>query len=98
MLNSDDAFQAVGHLLYKLHVRACGVGLMQDGRCHIPLTQQDIADALGIINVHTNRLLQKLGGVGLIEVQRGILFIPDQDALRKACAFTPAYLHPLEAA
>lgn len=98
LLNSDDAFQTVGHLLCELHVRACGVGPMQYGRCHIPLTQQDIADALGITNVHTNRMLQKLRGEGLIEVQRGTLFIPDQDALRKACDFKPAYLHPLEAA
>lgn len=98
LLNSDDAFQAVGHLLCELHVRACDVGLMQNGRCYIPLTQQDIANAVGITNVHTNRMLQKLRGEGLIEFQRGALFIPDQDALRKACDFTPAYLHPLEAA
>lgn len=96
LLNSEDSFQAVGHLLCELHTRAQSVDLVTNGRCYIPLKQQDIADAVGITTVHTNRVLQKLRGQGLIRFERGDLFIPDQDALRKACNFTPTYLHPLK--
>ena len=60
LLNSASAYQAVAHLLCELHARADNVGLVADGRCRIPLTQQDIGDAVGITSVHTNRVLQKL--------------------------------------
>lgn len=98
LLNSTDAYQAVAHLLCELHARAYSVGLVEAGRCRIPLTQQDIGDCIGITTVHTNRVLQKLRKEGLMDFHRGDLFIPDIDALRRACDFTPAYLHPLEAA
>lgn len=97
LLNSADSYQAVAHLLCELHARAYIVGLVEADRCRIPLTQEDIGDCIGITTVHTNRMLQKLRGEGLMEFDRGDLFIPDVDALRKACDFTPAYLHPLEA-
>lgn len=98
LLNSDSSYQAVGHLLCELHARAHGIGLVDKGHCRIPLTQQDIGDAMGITSVHTNRVLQKLRGEKLIEFERGNLHIPDVEALRRACDFRPAYLHPMEVA
>jgi len=97
LLNSASAYQAVAHLLCELHARADNVGLVADGRCRIPLTQQDIGDAVGITSVHTNRVLQKLRNEGLVEFGHGTLLIQDVDALRRACDFRPAYLHPIEA-
>ena len=39
LLNSASAYQAVVHMLCELHARADNVGLVEIGRCRIPLTQ-----------------------------------------------------------
>lgn len=94
LLNSADAFQAIGHLLCELHARAQTMGLAEGGRCHVPLTQEHLADAIGITSVHTNRVMQRLRAEQLLEFSHGELFIPDVEALRRACSFDGRYLHP----
>lgn len=96
LLNSADAFQAVGHLLCELHARAQMVGLAEGGRCHVPLTQEHLGDAIGITSVHTNRVMQRLRTEQLLELAHGELHIPDVRALRRACSFDPRYLLPFE--
>jgi CRP-like cAMP-binding protein len=46
-----------------------------------PLTQQHIADGLGLSLVHTNKTLRKLERLGLHHVQDGRLFLRDVKAL-----------------
>lgn len=52
-----------------------------DDRMTFPIRQQDIADAVGISIVYTNRMLQKLRGAGLIRLENGQLDILDRDGL-----------------
>jgi hypothetical protein len=61
--------------------------------CELPLTQAELADALGLSTVHVNRSLQELRGDGLIQLRGGSLTIPNWDGLKSAGEFDPAYLH-----
>lgn len=89
---SRDAFEALAHLICELHARADAVGDVRDGRLRLPITQEQIGDALGITSVHTSRMVGKLRACGLADVFEGYVRIPNIAALHAACAFTPAYL------
>jgi CRP-like cAMP-binding protein len=88
-----DAYEAIGHLMCELYVRLRTVGLTSDHRFELPLTQEDIADALGLTPVHVNRVLQRMRGEGLIVLKRGSMEILDQPRLERASGFNPNYLH-----
>lgn len=88
-----DAYQRVGHLFCELHARLKLVGLVEDDRFELPLTQEVIADALGLTPVHVNRTLQRLRRAGLIELSTRSLTILDVPRLRTRAGFNPNYLH-----
>lgn len=94
LLFSTDSYQGVAHLLCELYVRAAVVGLAADGQCRVPLTQEEIGDALGITAVHTNRVIQRLRGEGIIDLSHHELTIRDAAALTRAGAFDRSYLEP----
>ncbi|MBY2929153.1 winged helix-turn-helix domain-containing protein [Sphingomonadales bacterium 56] len=72
-----EAYAAVAHLLCELHQRLQIVGLAEGDSFELPLTQQDLADATGITNVHINRVLRRLLENGLVEQKRGMLRIQE---------------------
>lgn len=88
-----DAYERIAHLLCEMHARMKMVGLVEDDRLALPLTQEELADATGMTPVHTNRTLQRLRNEKLIEIGGGILTLLDVDRLRKAAGFNPNYLH-----
>jgi CRP-like cAMP-binding protein len=88
-----DAFEAVGHLICELYVRMKNIGLVDGRRFDLPLTQEEIGDALGLTSVHVNRVLQRLRSEDLISFRQGLLTIHDYPALEKASGFNPNYLH-----
>jgi len=94
LLFSTDSYQSVAHLLCELYARASTVGLAAHGRCRLPLTQEEIGDALGITAVHTNRVIQRLRGERIIDLSQHELSILDAPALTRAAAFDPSYLSP----
>jgi CRP-like cAMP-binding protein len=69
------------------------VGLAQDGRCDLPLTQDDLGEATGLSVVHVNRTLQDLRGQGLLTFGQGRLTIHAWGALTRLADFQPDYLH-----
>jgi CRP-like cAMP-binding protein len=87
------AYEAVGHLICELYVRMENVGLAADHRFELPLTQEEIADALGLTPVHVNRVLQRMRAEDLITLKRGALEILDYRRLEKAAGFNANYLH-----
>ncbi|WP_375270182.1 Crp/Fnr family transcriptional regulator [Sphingomonas sp.] len=94
LLFSTDAYQSVAHLLCELYVRASTVGLAARGRCRLPLTQEEIGDALGITAVHTNRVIQRLRNERVIDLSQHELTVLDAPALTRAAAFDRSYLAP----
>ncbi|GJE28721.1 Crp/Fnr family transcriptional regulator [Methylobacterium organophilum] len=87
------AAERLGHLLCELFLRMQAVGLADATSCDLPVTQVDLADALGLSNVHVNRVLQELRANGLIVLRGRHLTIPDFQALAANSLFNPHYLH-----
>lgn len=92
-LGQRTALERLGHLFCELFLRLRGVGLTDGDTCRLPLTQVELADAMGLSNVHINRTLRELRHAGLIVLKGGRLTIPDLPALQKASLFNPNYLH-----
>jgi CRP-like cAMP-binding protein len=91
-LGRRSAGERLAHLLCELSVR---VGAENDGesRFSFPLTQEQLADALGLTAVHVNRTIRQLRNDGLIELENRTLTIPNVAKLRQASGFDPRYLH-----
>lgn len=87
------ASQRTAHLLCEMMQRLRPVGLANGHACELPLTQVELADALGLTPVHVNRVLQWLRGEKLIEFSGGTLTVRNWRELKRAAGFDPAYLH-----
>ena len=92
-LGQRTAFERVAHLLCELFIRLRSVGLTHGSRCELPVTQAELADAIGLTPVHVNRTLQDLRGQGLIVLQGKELTIPDLERLKDVSLFNDNYLH-----
>jgi CRP-like cAMP-binding protein len=92
-LGRRDAAERVAHLFCELHARLKLVGLADEDDFSLPLTQEILADALGLTPVHINRVLQRLRSQDLIELEGGELRILNLPHLRKLAGFDPTYLH-----
>ena len=88
-----DAFEAIGHLLCELHARLAKVGFTTNSDFQFPLTQEEIADALGLTATHVNRTLKRLRAEGFITLRHKKLVILDIANLRSATDFDSSYLH-----
>lgn len=79
------ALESAAYLLALLHQRACATGLAPKGRLAVPLTQQHLADTLGLSIVHTNRTLKRLSQMRLIAWQdRGCVILDEAGLLELA--------------
>lgn len=97
-LGRRSAHVRVAHLLCELLVRFKAVGLAEDHAYRLPITQAEVADALGLTGVHVNRVLQDLRADGLITLRSNALTVHDWERLQEIGEFDPTYLHPLEKA
>ncbi|EHP94998.1 Crp/Fnr family transcriptional regulator [Methylorubrum extorquens] len=86
------AFEQVAHLFCEMYLKLQAVGLAEHYRCPLPLTQIDLADALGITNVHVNRVLKEMRGRPLITLHGQTLVIEAWDELLRVAEFDPTYL------
>jgi len=95
MLNTGrrDAYARMAHLLCELITRLGAVGLAPDLSCDLPMTQPELADALGITPVHVNRTIRELKAAELITLRSRRLVVHDWKGLVAAAEFDPAYLH-----
>lgn len=87
------ADKRLAHLCCELLVRMRSVGLADGNTIDLPLTQDDLADTLGISTVHVNRVLQQLRDDGLITFRDKKLTVHDVPRLQAFSGFDPNYLH-----
>lgn len=80
-LGQRDATQRVAWALLKIYSRLSDLGIGQGPRVPMPYRQQDLADALGLSLVHTNKTLAKLRSRKLAEWNDGELHISDVEKL-----------------
>ncbi len=88
-----DARTRVAHLLCEFFARLEAAGLASDHRYDLPMTQEQLADAVGLTSVHVNRVLRQLGEEGLIKRERRDIVILDWDRMRHVAGFNDRYLH-----
>ncbi|WP_424813171.1 Crp/Fnr family transcriptional regulator [Roseococcus sp. YIM B11640] len=82
----------VAHLVCELYLRLEAAGCASGHRLDFPITQQQLADVLGLSTVHTNRTVQELRRTGLITWMDGTVHILNFHALTRLAAFDPTYL------
>lgn len=83
------ATERIAYLMCEIFLRLRRSGLAESGACPFPLTQVDIADAVGLTAVHVNRMLKEMRRLDLIRQDRGRLAIPDFGALQRTAALDP---------
>lgn len=88
-----DARARTAHLLCELAIRREAAGLGPRGNYELPMSQEQIGDALGLTSVHVNRTLKLLESEGLIARTKRAVVVADWDGLRRAGDFNPHYLH-----
>jgi CRP-like cAMP-binding protein len=87
------ADKRIAHLFCELAARLEAVGLVRDDSMELPITQTELADTVGLTNVHVNRIIQQLRDQGLIAWRGRVLTIVKPQALKALAGFDPTYLH-----
>lgn len=88
-----EAVSRMAHLFCEQVVRYRAIGLASDYSCDFPITQSELADAVGISPVHVNRTLQELRASELIRWNSGQLLVLNWARLKEVADFDPTYLH-----
>lgn len=87
------AYERMAHLFLELLYRLRTIKSAPDKSFELPVTQEVLADVLGLSIVHVNRTLRRLRQEGLIELDGGRIVIPDIAALEKTADFEKHFLH-----
>lgn len=86
-LGRRTARERLANLLLELRHRLGRVGL-SDGRAfELPVTQETVADALGLSVVHVNRILRRLSAEAVIRYRPGSIALLDPGALAAMAEF-----------
>lgn len=86
------ARERVAHLLVELSTRLHRTGGTTDGSFFFPITQEMMADALGLSVMHIHRMLRALQGEGLITLAERRMTLHDPAALARIAGLDSAYL------
>ena len=89
------ALERIGHFLLELLTRLQAVGLADERSFCLPLTQELIADALGLSIPYVNQVLRTLRDDGLVCIKDKTVVIKDVEALSALVDFECNYLRPL---
>ena len=93
-LGRRSARQRLAHLLCELHTRTSSGP--DGGDFELPLTQEVIADTLGLTPVHINRTMHCLRADALVGTAGRKVTILDIQRLRALAEFDPSYLRQIE--
>ena len=88
-----DALTRTAHMLCEFAVRMEAAGLGDKAGFELPMTQAELADALGLTAIHLNRRLRVLREEQLIAYDKRAVRILDFPRLAQVGDFDPRYLH-----
>lgn len=88
------AFDRLAHLLLELWTRQRWREPAETKTCWFPLSNQHLADALGLSPEHVSRNLGILRKKRLISLTRDQLSLQSPELLAEMCDWSPSYLHP----
>lgn len=97
-LGRRSAFKRTAHLLLELFHRLKVIGINDENFFHAPITQQLLADTLGLSIVHINRTLKKLQKEGLINLskQKKEICLLDIEKLKQIAEYRIYYLDEIK--
>jgi CRP-like cAMP-binding protein len=84
----------VAHFLCEHATRMTGRGLVENKTIELGVTQEQLADLLGLTTVHVNRTLRLIEKDGLITRNGRHYKIINRTALQESADFKPSYLYP----
>lgn len=87
------ARERLAHLLCELQHRLDIIHQAKSSSLVVPLTQQELGQALGITAIHANRIVQELRNSGLVTWRGFNVELLDEAALRSMADFDPTYLN-----
>ena len=90
-----DALTRIAHLLCEFSLRLDVAELGHQTEYELPITQEQLADAVALTSVHVNRKLMELEDDGLITRTKRMIQVNDWQALAKVGDFQSRYLHVL---
>lgn len=82
-IGQRNATEAIAWAMVRIFLRGKELGLVSNNTMDFPFTQRDLADALGLSLVHTNKTLARLKERQLVSWNDGALHIHDLQALAK---------------
>lgn len=85
--------ERLAHFFCEQMQRAREAKLAAGDTCALPLTQEELGQALGLSLVSVNRALQKLRRDGLVEFRNSRLEVRDWTRLSALAGFDESYLH-----
>lgn len=88
-----DARTRMAHLLCEFALRMEKAGLAGGDGFELPITQEQLADAVGLTPVHVNRTLKTLEATGLITRNKRNIAFPSWERMRDVGDFNQRYLH-----
>jgi CRP-like cAMP-binding protein len=91
-LGRRDAFERTAHFLLEIGSRMILAGLGTTKGYPCPLSQYQLADALGLTAVHVNRVMRQLREDGLLTFRKGNVIFDDLDRLVELAEFDKSYL------
>jgi CRP-like cAMP-binding protein len=83
----------LAHIIVELRERLKVIGQVQGARFEMPLTQEQIGEAMGITPVHANRIVKQLRDDNVLEFHRGSVRVIDEQKLLELADFDGLYLH-----
>lgn len=89
-----NARQRTAHLLLEFAIRLRMAGLAKGETFILPISQNDLSDALGITSVHLNRTLQWMRAERLIRTHSRSITIENWAEMVALAGFDSTYLHP----
>jgi CRP-like cAMP-binding protein len=87
------AHNRLAHLIVELRERLHLIGHVTGNTFTMPLTQEQLGEAMGVTSVHTNRIIRQLRIDGVLDVQRGTVKILNERKLQEVAEFDGRYLH-----
>jgi len=93
-LGRQTAYERMAHFMLELHARLQVAGIASSHTFALPVSQEVLADVLGLSVVHTNRVMQQVRHDGLLETRSGQVKILDLDAMRAVADWTSAIVEP----
>ncbi|MBR0962628.1 Crp/Fnr family transcriptional regulator [Bradyrhizobium diazoefficiens] len=83
----------LAHVMMELRERLRLIGRVEGASFEMPLTQEQIGEALGITAVHANRVIRQLREEGIVELHRGRVTVLDERKFLDLADFDGRYLH-----